>query len=331
MPGTMGRRADEERDPDGAGEGLPPEVTDTGEFVRQAALDVQVDGEAAESESEQDEPDGDEPDGDEDDETPADEPSDRRESEPAARPRPARRAQRPLGQRVAFWGAAAAVIIGGFYLGRSLRSAPRDGGTVVPATTRASARQSASSRPGAGGGSAPAASASAASLAERLLRGPCREQSQCPDGGVAWCDVRGQRLACCAPGLVASGEGDSCACPPGGSDKPAAARAQCPAAPRATGAERSAALTEAMQLAAPDLEACRVQARKRSIELPPSPTLLIELSPDGDVFDARLDRAEVDDPALQPCVLQAVRHLSFPPPYHGSEQVRVKLAPLSAP
>jgi hypothetical protein len=67
----------------------------------------------------------------------------------------------------------------------------------------------------------PAPSGSVDSLRRRLCSTPApdRGPEACLFPFQSWCDEEGRRIACCAKGLVASGRGNTCACPPGGSDQ----------------------------------------------------------------------------------------------------------------
>jgi protein kinase-like protein len=158
------------------------------------------------------------------------------------------------------------------------------------------------------GAALPAAAASGAAAVPR--RYPCPPAGRhddaappCAAGLRGWCDPDGRALACCAPGLVATGRDGGCACPAGGSPE----RPDC-ARPSAA-ADYEARVTSAIRRA---YLGCRPPDADR-LDL----ALDLWIDPDGHTFDARILEAYSADARLQRCAIDHLQKLAVEPPPGG--------------
>jgi hypothetical protein len=145
-----------------------------------------------------------------------------------------------------------------------------------------------------------------------ILRYPCAQPKsnnwECKHSTVAWCDHDGAQLACCAPGLVPVGRDGACACPPGGTSL----------APNCAPPGDSQQMTRAMSAAL-----STVTQRCDSGES--AYRLVLDVDPEGDVFDVHVRESADGNGAEQACVVDNARKLHFPPPPNG--HIAVTLAP----
>jgi hypothetical protein len=159
--------------------------------------------------------------------------------------------------------------------------------------------------------SAPAASAAARvairrpCLAGELGETACKEPSV-----VAWCDAGGHLLSCCGKGLVPTGTDGICGCAPGGTAVREALDRGCPARPAGVGGTydeaRDRAARKAIACMEPGLDAGWSRGGEFAVEF--------SLTPEGEVFGARLERSTIPETGAQACVLEALRSTRFPPP-----------------
>ena len=149
---------------------------------------------------------------------------------------------------------------------------------------------------------------------------PC-SKATC-DNGSAWCDERETKVACCAPGLVARSLDGVCACPPGGTTHEELVRQGC----KAPDANRDAVtrIRGVIEAARPDLRRC-YQAGLADASFEGKVLMKIELTPDGDVFDARVESSSIVEAEVQRCALKRMRSLRFPPPVNGAATFRYPL------
>jgi serine/threonine-protein kinase len=141
---------------------------------------------------------------------------------------------------------------------------------------------------------------------------PADPMRACDNGMTAWCSRSGRTIACCSPELVAvDGEG-LCGCPPGGSLPPS----PCPLADAGGegthGRLEPTVIQKAVRAEYPRLRACVADASTgRDTD---SVNLYFEISPNGEVFQARLKGTTLRDPSAQRCLLDVARAMRFPPP-----------------
>jgi tRNA A-37 threonylcarbamoyl transferase component Bud32 len=148
------------------------------------------------------------------------------------------------------------------------------------------------------------------------LRRPCLDGESggagCKD--PAWCDAGGHALACCGKGLVATGTDGICGCAPGGTAVREALDRGCPAgAPAGAGTydeARDRAAQKAIDCMVPGIDAGWSRGGEFSVGF--------FLTPEGEVFGARLGRSTIPEIGAQACVLAALRSTHFPPP-HGED------------
>lgn len=132
------------------------------------------------------------------------------------------------------------------------------------------------------------------------------------DEGVAWCDARETRVACCAQGLVVRSLDGVCGCPPGGTTREELVGQGCKRAEAASATE----LRTVIEVARPEVRRC-YQTGLADASFEGKVELKLVLTPDGDVFDARVVSSSVVDADVQRCVLKHTRGLRFPPPANG--------------
>ncbi|HLM73372.1 MAG TPA: protein kinase [Polyangiaceae bacterium] len=161
-------------------------------------------------------------------------------------------------------------------------------------------------KPKAGG---PAAGSSGA----RPLRHLCERGSEeaaaaakCRPRETAWCDTAERVIACCGEGRVATGRDGLCECPVGGCD------------PKAWKAPEPEVIQKVVRAAFGDLRACYAAALQKVPSQGGRVALGLELTPDGDVFRARINSTTFPDTEMQACALRLARSLKFPPPPSGS-------------
>jgi hypothetical protein len=153
-------------------------------------------------------------------------------------------------------------------------------------------------------------SASAAPLGRPLRHlcepGSAEAASKCGPKETAWCDTAERVIACCGEGRVATGIDGLCECPVGGCD------------PKAWKAHDPAVIQKVVRAAFDDLRACYDVALKKVPDQGGRVALGLELTPDGDVFRARINATTFPDVEMQACALRLARSLKFPPPPSGS-------------
>ncbi len=129
-------------------------------------------------------------------------------------------------------------------------------------------------------------------------------------GAVAWCDPSGGSVGCCGKGLVPKGTDGICVCPPGGTDVPDARRRGCDA----VSPEWEAGYRKGKAAAMEGAIACfQPHTPRKSLS---DGTFEAEffLTPEGDVFGARVHLSTIPDDEGQACALAALRAARFPPP-----------------
>jgi hypothetical protein len=174
-------------------------------------------------------------------------------------------------------------------------------------------------------GSSPSPAATIAATPRARLVGPCNaamssagaSQASCGDGTTPWCDGGLRRVACCAEGLVPSGEEGACACPPGGSDKASLAAHCSKAIAEPTRAEEVIAGTRGA------MRRCFDEGRTRDASLAGRVLLTLVVSPTGDVYRATITESTLSDPEVQACLLQTFRTTAFPVPVNGSSTLHI--------
>lgn len=145
--------------------------------------------------------------------------------------------------------------------------------------------------------------------ADRPLRHLCEpgsEEAACGPKQTAWCDTAERLIACCDEGRVATGRGGQCECPIGGCD------------PRAWRAPEPEVIQQVVRAAFSDLRACYAAALQKVPDRGGRVALGLDLTPDGDVFRARINSTTFPDTEMQACALRLARSLKFPPPPSGS-------------
>ena len=166
--------------------------------------------------------------------------------------------------------------------------------------------------------------------AARPLRHPCALQeipvaeqhagTTCSSGQQAWCDEHEARIACCAPNLVAVGSDGICECPPGGTSADHPDVVGC-ARSTLTAAESSQLVRDVMRGTLPVLKDCYEAAVSRTPGVGGKVELSVNLTPEGEVFSARIKGATLSDAPAQACMLAAVRTLKFAPPPGGEATI----------
>jgi TonB family protein len=77
-----------------------------------------------------------------------------------------------------------------------------------------------------------------------------------------------------------------------------------------------------IKTATPEMRDCYVRELEKNQVLSGQIELGIEITPWGDVFDARIRNSSLPNPRAQECVLAVVRTLRFPP-IHGGGTVQI--------
>ncbi|MEZ4221074.1 MAG: protein kinase [Polyangiaceae bacterium] len=217
----------------------------------------------------------------------------------SARPAPPKRTT--LWLAVAGIGAAA---VGGWYW-RSKSVAPS---TPLPSSMTVS------------GGPAVAPSAEALADPPLRARGPMlhicgadqgkgEDRERCNDPSFPWCDANGRYVACCGKSLVPTGRSGVCECAPGGADGNAA-----PGCPRAIGPQGlpMELVRGIIRAATPAMRECYRKELEANAALEGHIGLALEVTPWGDVFEARIRESSMPSSAAQECVLTVARELRFP-------------------
>lgn len=153
-----------------------------------------------------------------------------------------------------------------------------------------------------------------ASARARPLRHICDPGSEeaaakCGPKETAWCDTEERIIACCGEGRVATGQGGLCECPPAGCD------------PKAWRPLEPEAIQKVVRAAFGDLRACYAVALQKVPDQGGRVSIGFELTPDGEVFRARVSSTTFPDAEMQACALRLIRTLQFPPPPSGSGTV----------
>jgi serine/threonine-protein kinase len=142
----------------------------------------------------------------------------------------------------------------------------------------------------------------------------CKDQGACAGDNRAWCDDRGQRVACCALGLAGTRTG-RCGCPPGGTDVASLIDKGCKEAEG--GYHRR--VQEVIRGRRAALVGCYDAALARNAKLAAAGKLVLEfeIGPDGSAWDPRFGGVDVPDPEFQDCVIEVVGGAKFAPPANG--------------
>ncbi|MFO0589635.1 MAG: protein kinase [Polyangiaceae bacterium] len=127
---------------------------------------------------------------------------------------------------------------------------------------------------------------------------------------VRWCDASGRAIGCCGKGLVPQGTDGICICPPGGTDVPSARARGCAAVSAAQVEARRAAHRSAIERS---IACFRPETKPKSISGGTFEASYF-LTPEGDVFDARVHLSTMPDASGQACAVAAIRAIRFPPP-----------------
>lgn len=170
-------------------------------------------------------------------------------------------------------------------------------------------------------GAAPAASAVRGPRVAPCKAGDC-------DAGTAWCDAAGKQVACCAEGLVARSTDGVCGCPPGGSSNEALVGQGC-ARSSLSPSERAGRYQATIREARPVFRECYRRGLDAST-FEGRLSVSFVLTPDGEVFDVRLEQSTVVNADVQRCVLEHARGLVFDPPENGRATIRIPVTLKSA-
>ena len=164
----------------------------------------------------------------------------------------------------------------------------------------------------------PAAPSGSATATATVTAAPSGLRRPCLDGEphdtckgsdvVAWCDPGGHAMGCCGKGLVPAGADGICACAPGGTAVPEALARGCPARPLGA----SGTYEEARDRAANKAIACMEPGIDAGWSLGGEFSVEFFLTPEGEMFGARLSRSTIPEVAAQACVLDALRATRFP-------------------
>ncbi len=182
--------------------------------------------------------------------------------------------------------------------------------------------------------SEPAASpdARAAEASPEVLRHRCLEQSNgdpsdsfyCTGDNVAWCDAQERRIACCGNGLVPFGEEGLCDCPPGGTTDEVLIRRGCKAF-ELDGDARRERVRSTIDSVIPRIKQCYQEPLSASPGLEGTVTVRLDLTPEGRVFDVKLQSSSLPSVEAQSCFLGVLRTLRFEPPAGGSAVINYPL------
>jgi serine/threonine protein kinase len=139
-----------------------------------------------------------------------------------------------------------------------------------------------------------------------------RPERRCSADALAWCDAQGRQIGCCARGLVPIHTSGACGCPPGGSPADAPAAASCARAGSRAGLDQET-VQRVVRAHRSELRGCFEQSLGPASAKKGRIVLFARVSPDGRIFSARIVESSLPSPAAQSCVLQAWKHLTFPP------------------
>jgi TonB family protein len=159
-------------------------------------------------------------------------------------------------------------------------------------------------------------------------RSPCEgtqdaHANSCQSDDRAWCDEQNTQIACCAPGLYPSPEGNGiCACPAGGSTEPQAIQNGCEQA-------NPEAFKQAIQdyFAAPveHITSCYQRALGNTVRLRGKVTVRFALGPEGQVLQTGISSSSLPNPPTQQCILRAVQRHHWPSPPNGFTEISYPL------
>ncbi len=138
------------------------------------------------------------------------------------------------------------------------------------------------------------------------------KKRECVAKNDAWCDERGEPVACCAPGLAAALDGH-CLCPPGGSTDKAAVESGCKAADPAYVPSIQATVRANFDR----FRACYESALRRNSKLKGKLSVRFRIDFDGEVSSPELAGASVPDAEFQSCLVDEFARLRFEAPPNG--------------
>ncbi len=147
------------------------------------------------------------------------------------------------------------------------------------------------------------------------------DRNRCKEPSFPWCNKQGRFVACCSKSLVPSGSSGACECAPGGAVSDEAIAGGCPKAEGAQGLPKGV-VQAVIKTATTEMRDCYVRELEKNQVLSGQIELGIEITPWGDVFDARIRNSSLPNPRAQECVLAVVRNLRFPP-IHGGGTVQI--------
>lgn len=197
-------------------------------------------------------------------------------------------------------------------------------GTAVTSSAGPAGSVSSGAPVASGAAATPPSSSALEPSAPASPRRPClpsdRGHAQCAiaRGVIAWCDPAGALVACCGNGLVPKGADGVCGCAPGGTGVAEARNRGCAAVPEGAADAFRAAKRGAMDAAI----ACFVPIARDKRD---GGAFAAEffLTPEGEVFGARVEQCTLPDEGAQRCALAALRSTRFPPP--AAEEAGKKL------
>jgi TonB family protein len=141
------------------------------------------------------------------------------------------------------------------------------------------------------------------------------------DKNVAWCDGQEVKVACCAEGLVARSNDGVCGCPPGGSPKVDLQGQGCKA-PSLSEADQKTAVREVIRSGQAAYRN-RYNAGLDASRFEGTATVAIELTPDGEVFSARVESSSVMNEEVQRRLLKVAHTMHFAAPAGGTLTMKV--------
>ncbi len=153
------------------------------------------------------------------------------------------------------------------------------------------------------------------------FRRPCVPQrGQCSSEALrAWCDRKGELVACCTPGLVPVGARGMCACAPGGVADLELQGRGCPASRIA---DPQAALGQGVARIMPQWRLCFEEALVVTPGVAGHVLLSFAIGPEGEVYDGRIEEGNLPNLEAQRCFLEVLDAARFAPPVDGWIQVR---------
>ena len=146
--------------------------------------------------------------------------------------------------------------------------------------------------------------------------------SQCDEDTQAWCDVDNHVIACCASGLMATGDDGICDCPPGGSDGDGFTG--CPRAEAGTAVALSGD-EEVIRRLFETSKRCYSEGVKRNESLEGRIVVSLDVSPEGAVARARIAHGQMASAAVQRCILDVMRQGRFAPPGGSGMTINVPI------